>query len=95
MARKEKFKWPCRGGAKSLKPQTATGFPICQKGLPYNAGYNNLRELDAISTQLANRYFLDDDVVEFQASDTAIKTVRVRKIAGKPRLANIESISTR
>jgi hypothetical protein len=53
------------------------------------------RELDAITTRLANRYFLDDDVVEFPAADTAIKTVRVRKIAGEPQLADIEAISTR
>ncbi|MCL7944890.1 organic solvent ABC transporter permease [Marinobacter sp. ATCH36] len=53
------------------------------------------RELDAISTRLANRYYLDDDVVEFPAADTAIKTVSVRKIAGKPELDDIEAISTR
>lgn len=53
------------------------------------------RELDAITTRVANRYFLDDHVVEFPASDTAIKTVRVRKIGGEPELADIEAISTR
>lgn len=53
------------------------------------------RELDVISTQLANRYYLDDDVVEFPATDTAIKSVNVRKIGGKPELADIEAVSTR
>lgn len=53
------------------------------------------RELDTISTQLANRYYLDDYVAEFPASDTAIKTVRVRKIANQPQLDTIEAISTR
>ena len=53
------------------------------------------RELDTISTQLANRYYLDDYVAEFPASDTAIKTVRVRKIADQPQLDTIEAISTR
>ncbi len=53
------------------------------------------RELDAISTQLGNRYYLDDDVVEFPSTDTGIKTVRVRKIAGEPQLDEIEAISTR
>ncbi|MDK8465273.1 organic solvent ABC transporter permease [Marinobacter sp. SS13-12] len=53
------------------------------------------RELDTITTQLANRYYLDDDVVEFPATDTAIKTVKVKKIGGKPELADIEAVSTR
>ncbi len=53
------------------------------------------RELDTITTQLANRYYLDDYVAEFPASDTAIKTVRVRKIADQPQLDTIEAISTR
>lgn len=53
------------------------------------------RELDTITTRLGNRYFLDEDVVEFPASDTDIKTVRVRKIGGEPELADIEAISTR
>lgn len=53
------------------------------------------RELNTISTQLANRYYLDDHVVELASADTAIKTVKVRKIADEPQLANIEAISTR
>jgi hypothetical protein len=53
------------------------------------------RELDTITTQLANRYYLDDYVAEFPASDTTIKTVQIRKVAGQPELDTIEAISTR
>ncbi|MEP1214065.1 MAG: organic solvent ABC transporter permease [Marinobacter sp.] len=53
------------------------------------------RELDAITTGLSNRYYLNDDVVAFPATDTAIKTVSVRKIAGQPQLGEIEAVSTR
>lgn len=53
------------------------------------------RELDIITTQLANRYYLDDYVAEFPASDTTIKTVRALKIADQPQLDTIEAISTR
>ena len=53
------------------------------------------RELDTITTRLGNRYYLDDYVAEFPASDTTIKTVQVRKIADQPQLDTIEAISTR
>lgn len=53
------------------------------------------RELDAISTAVANRYFLDDDVASYPASDTAIKQVAVRKIGSNIALAELEAISTR
>ena len=53
------------------------------------------RELDAISTQLSNRYYLNDHVVTLPATDTTIKTVNVRKIAGEPQLGEIEAVSTR
>ncbi|MBL3557110.1 MULTISPECIES: organic solvent ABC transporter permease [Marinobacter] len=53
------------------------------------------RELDAITTQLSNRYYLNDDVVALPATDTAIKTVSVQKIAGEPQLGEIEAVSTR
>jgi hypothetical protein len=59
------------------------------------AGTYLRRELDTLSTQLSIRYYLNDYVASFPASDTAIKTVRVRKIAGTSSLANIEAISTR
>jgi len=59
------------------------------------AGSYLRRELDTLSTQLSIRYYLNDYVASFPASDTAIKTVRVRKIAGTSSLANIEAISTR
>lgn len=53
------------------------------------------RELDILTTRLGVRYFLDEFVADYPATDTAIKTVNVRKIAGTPDLASIEAISTR
>lgn len=53
------------------------------------------RELKAISTAVANRYYLADAVASYPASDTAIKAVRVRKIADEPVLAALEATSTR
>jgi hypothetical protein len=53
------------------------------------------RELDILTTQLGIRYYLNEFVADFPQSDTSIKTVNVRKIAGTPELADIEAISTR
>ncbi len=53
------------------------------------------RELKAISTTVANRYFLDEDVASHPATDTALKQVAVRKIGGGLALAELEAISTR
>lgn len=53
------------------------------------------RELDILTTQLGIRYYLNEFVADFPQSDTSIKTVNIRKIAGTPQLANIEAISTR
>lgn len=53
------------------------------------------RELKGISTAVANRYYLDDDVASYPASDTAIKQVAVRRIGGGLALAELEAISTR
>lgn len=53
------------------------------------------RELDILSTRLGIRYYLNEFVADFPQSDTSIKTVNVRKIAGTPELADIEAISTR
>ncbi len=53
------------------------------------------QELDIISTEIAVEYYLDDFVADYAASDTAIKTVTVKKIAGTPNLADIEAVSTR
>ncbi|WP_336368153.1 organic solvent ABC transporter permease [Marinobacter sp. C2H3] len=52
-------------------------------------------ELDAITTVYGNRYYLDDDIANVAASDTAIKSVTLRKIGGTPSLQDIEAISTR
>ncbi|TGN42051.1 organic solvent ABC transporter permease [Marinobacter confluentis] len=53
------------------------------------------RELDILTTRLGIRYYLNEFVADLPASDTGIKTVNVKKIAGKPDLADIEAISTR
>ncbi len=53
------------------------------------------RELDILTTELGKRYYLTEFVADFPESDTSIKTVNVRKIAGTPELADIEAISTR
>jgi hypothetical protein len=53
------------------------------------------RELQAISTTLAKRYYLEHYVASHPATDTAIKSVRVKKIGGRPQLGEIEAISTR
>ena len=53
------------------------------------------RELDILSTQLGIRYYLNEYVADFPETDTSIKTVNVKKIAGTPDLSSIEAISTR
>ena len=53
------------------------------------------RELNAISTTVANRYYLDEDVASHPATDTALKQVKVRKIGGGLALAELEAISAR
>ncbi|MCM0612297.1 organic solvent ABC transporter permease [Marinobacter sediminum] len=53
------------------------------------------RELRAISTAVANRFYLDEDVASHSASETEIKTVTIRRIAGSPEVAELEAISTR
>lgn len=46
------------------------------------------RELNAISTTVANRYYLDEDVASHPATDTALKQVKVRKIGADLPLQN-------
>ncbi len=53
------------------------------------------RELTAITTAVANRYYLDEHVASHTASDTGVQSVRIRKIKGAPEIGNIEAISTR
>lgn len=53
------------------------------------------RELKAITTAVSNRYYLDEEVASVPASDTAIKSVAIRKIGGDLALAELEAISTR
>ncbi|MCG7199838.1 organic solvent ABC transporter permease [Marinobacter pelagius] len=53
------------------------------------------RELKDITTAVSNRYYLDEDVASHPASDTGIKSVRVKRIGGPIELSAIEAISTR
>lgn len=53
------------------------------------------RELDKISNHIGRRYVLDNYLANHPASDTAIKSVKVRKIGGEASLAEMEAISTR
>lgn len=53
------------------------------------------QELNAISTTIANRYYLDNYVASHPATDTRIKTINIRRIAGTPELADLEAVSTR
>ncbi len=53
------------------------------------------QELNAITTAVSNRYYLDHYVANHPANDTSIKSIRIRRIAGTPELADLEAISTR
>lgn len=53
------------------------------------------RELNAITTAVSNRFYLDEETADVPATDTAIKSVQVRRIAANTNLAEIEAISTR
>lgn len=53
------------------------------------------RELKAISTVIANRYYLNEDVISHPAEDTDLKSVTIRRIGGAANLAEVEAISTR
>nr|WP_257535332.1 organic solvent ABC transporter permease [Marinobacter adhaerens] len=53
------------------------------------------RELNRISTIIGNRYYLDGHIAKVKAGDTDIKPVSIRRIGGKPELADLEAITTR
>lgn len=53
------------------------------------------RELKDITTTVSNGYYLDEDVISHPASDTSIKSFRVRRIGKAIALTDIEAISTR
>lgn len=53
------------------------------------------RELTAITTAVSNTYYLDEDVASHPASDTGLKSVRIRLIGGEAQLADVEALSTR
>lgn len=52
------------------------------------------RELDIISNNRSNRYYLDAATANLAAADTGIKTIRIRKVGDEPSLAKLEAIST-
>lgn len=52
------------------------------------------RELDIISNNRANRYYLDSSTARHPASDDGIKSIQVRKVGGESSLAQIEAKST-
>lgn len=53
------------------------------------------RELDAITTDIGNRYYLGKETASHPANDTAIKEAAIRRINGEPDLDAIEAMSTR
>ncbi|MDO6442106.1 organic solvent ABC transporter permease [Marinobacter sp. 2_MG-2023] len=53
------------------------------------------RELNAISTTIGNRFYLDNHIARHPDSDTSIKQVKIRRIRGGLDLANLEAITTR
>ncbi|WP_228160577.1 organic solvent ABC transporter permease [Marinobacter bohaiensis] len=53
-----------------------------------------IRELDAITTERTNRYYLSTVTANIPASDTAIREVFVRRAGGEVTLDNIEALST-
>ncbi|KAA1173852.1 organic solvent ABC transporter permease [Marinobacter salinexigens] len=53
------------------------------------------RELNAISTNLANRYYLENHVASHPASDTGIKSLEIHEIGKVLALSDLEAISTR
>ncbi|MDG5500468.1 organic solvent ABC transporter permease [Marinobacter sp. BGYM27] len=53
-----------------------------------------LRELDKITTERTNRYYLSTVTANISASDTAIREVFVRLVGGEPSLQGLESVST-
>ncbi len=52
------------------------------------------RELDIISNNRSNRYYLDAATANLAASDTGIKTIQIRRVGAEPALAQLEAIST-
>lgn len=52
------------------------------------------RELDIISNNRSNRYYLDGATANLKAGDTGIRSIRIRKVGGEPSLAQLEAVST-
>lgn len=53
------------------------------------------RELNAITTIVGNRFYLDNYIARHTDSDTSIKQVKIRRIKGGAELADVEAITTR
>ncbi|MGP4842597.1 organic solvent ABC transporter permease [Marinobacter sp. 1Y8] len=53
-----------------------------------------LRELDKITTERTNRYYLSTVTANISATDTGIREVFVRLVGGEPNLQGLEALST-
>jgi len=53
------------------------------------------RELNAISTIIGNRFYLNNHIAKHPATDTGIKQVKIRRIGEGVELADVEAITTR
>ncbi|MDX1635735.1 MAG: organic solvent ABC transporter permease, partial [Marinobacter sp.] len=52
------------------------------------------RELDLISNNRSNRYYLDASTANVDAADTGIRSIQIRQVGSEPSLAKLEAIST-
>lgn len=53
------------------------------------------RELNAITTIVGNRFYLDNYIAKHSDADTSIKQVQIRRIGGSAELSDVEAITTR
>ncbi|MDC0663271.1 organic solvent ABC transporter permease [Marinobacter sp. SS21] len=53
------------------------------------------QQLDLATRTYANQYYLDSETAAHPATDTAIHSVRLRKIGAEPELATLEAVSLR
>ncbi|WP_404363168.1 organic solvent ABC transporter permease [Marinobacter sp.] len=52
------------------------------------------RELDIVTVGRGNRYLLNASTASHPASDTSIKTVKIRRVGGQPNLEELEVLNT-
>ncbi|MBZ2170002.1 organic solvent ABC transporter permease [Marinobacter sp. F4216] len=62
---------------------------------PRSAADFMTRELNDITTLIGNRYYLDAYVANHPATDTAIKSLEIKRINGSARISDLDAISTR